>query len=331
MFPVGIDVSKETLDLCMLYDGMKGRVKTQNIRNDSSAVEHLLRWLRLQHCGPEDVHVVMEATGVYHERLATALHDAGFYVSLANPHRSREFARGMGIMTKTDKVDAYMLACYALLKKPHRWEPPAADIRHLSALLRRRDVILADAVREENRLEKYQSTETPADVVSSCIRMAQLLREEVRSIERQVKAHIQSSPELKRDYVLLTSIKSVGPQLGMHMLVVLRSHHFESADQAAAFLCVVPVEKSSGTSVRGRPRMSKIGPPQLRAKLYMSALCGKIHNKRMRNIYEEMCLRGKPKMVAIGVLMRKLVHWCYGVLKTGTAFCDGGPRAALDT
>jgi len=181
MFPVGIDVSKDTLDLCMLYVGIKGRVKTRNIKNDRSAVVHILRWLRLQHCGPEDVHVVMEATGVYHERLATALLDAGFYVSLANPHRSREFARGMGIMNKTDKVDAYMLACYALLKKPRRWEPPATDIRLLSALLRRRDVLLADVVREENRLEKYQSTKTLADLVISCIRMAHLLREEVRS------------------------------------------------------------------------------------------------------------------------------------------------------
>ncbi len=153
--------------------------------------------------------------------------------------------------------------------------------------------------------------------------MAQLLREEVRSIERQVKAHIKASPDLERDYALLKSIKSVGPQLGMHMLVVLRTHNFESADQAAAFLGVVPVEKRSGTSVRGRPRMSKIGPPQLRAKLYMSALCGKIHNERMRNIYEQMCLRGKPKMVAIGALIRKLVHWCYGVLRTKTTFREG--------
>lgn len=100
MFPVGIDVSKNTTDLCMLYDGIKGRIKTRNIQNNRHSVENILRWLRLQHCGPEDVHVVMEATGVYHERLATELHDAGFYVSLANPHRSREFARGMGIMTK---------------------------------------------------------------------------------------------------------------------------------------------------------------------------------------------------------------------------------------
>ena len=110
MFPVGIDVSKNPLDLCMLYDGIKGRIKTRNIQNNRHSVENILRWLRLQHCSPEDVHVVMEATGVYHEQLATELHDAGFRVSLANPHRSREFARGMGIMTKTDKVDAYMLA-----------------------------------------------------------------------------------------------------------------------------------------------------------------------------------------------------------------------------
>ena len=150
-------------------------------------------------------------------------------------------------------------------------------------------------------------------------------------IERQIKAHIKASPALRRDYTLLTSIKSVGPQLGMHMLVVLRSHNFVSAEQAAAFLGVVPIEKRSGTSVRRRPRMSKIGPPQLRAKLYMSALCGKIYNKRMRNIYDEMCLRGKPKMVAIGALMRKLVHWCYGVLKTGTVFNDEDLKPVLST
>ncbi len=83
MFPVGIDVSKNTLDLCMLYDGIKGRIKTRNIQNNRHSVENILRWLRLQHCGPEDVHVVMEATGVYHERLATELHDAGFRISLA--------------------------------------------------------------------------------------------------------------------------------------------------------------------------------------------------------------------------------------------------------
>ncbi|MCE7488492.1 transposase [Klebsiella pneumoniae] len=87
--------------------------------------------------------------------------------------------------------------------------------------------------------------------------MAQQLREEISNIERQIKAHIKASPALRRDNTLLTSIKSVGPQLGMHMLVVLRSHDFASAEQAAAFLGVVPIEKRSGTSVRSRPGCRK--------------------------------------------------------------------------
>ncbi|VTN26395.1 transposase, IS110 family [Klebsiella pneumoniae] len=95
---------------------------------------------------------------------------------------------------------------------------------------------------------------------------AQLLREEVSNIERQIKAHIKACPALRRDYTLLTSIKSVGPQLGMHMLVVLRSHNFASAEQAAAFLGVVPIEKRSGTSVRSRPRMFENWPPSVESE-----------------------------------------------------------------
>lgn len=152
------------------------------------------------------------------------LHDAGFYVSLGNPPR---------------------------------WEPPAHEIRYLGARLLRRDVLLGDELREANRLEKYLSTDTPAEIISSCMHMAQQLREEISNIERQIKAHIKASPALRRDNTLLTSIKSVGPQLGMHMLVVLRSHDFASAEQAAAFLGVVPFEKRSGTSVRSRPGCRK--------------------------------------------------------------------------
>lgn len=170
--------------------GSKAITKSRNIRNDRSATENIIRWFRLQHCGLQDVHLVTEATGVCHERLATDLHNAGFCVSLANFHRSREFACGMGIMTKTDNVDVCMLACYTLLKRPHRWEPHAPEIRHLSALFRRRDELMGDAMREESRLEEYLSVDTPAIVINSCMRIAQMLREEADSIERQIKAHI---------------------------------------------------------------------------------------------------------------------------------------------
>ncbi|EFC9752331.1 IS110 family transposase [Escherichia coli] len=323
MFQLGIDVSKKTLDLCLLREGVKGRVKTRKLQNDINAVSAVIAWLSKQHCKPEDVHIIMEATGVYHESLAYGLHKAGGRISLANPHRAREFARGMGMLTKNDRVDAYMLACYGVLKAPEPWLPPPEEVRHLSALLRRRDALVADSTREKNRLEKYLATDTPSVIAESVEAMIGQLNAEIKRLDRLIRSHLNQHPELKKDFDLLTSIKSVGYQLGLNMLVILRSHDFATAEQAAAFLGVVPVEKYSDTLVRGCPKLSKIGPPEIRAKLYLASLCGLRFNPLMKAMYERLCLRGKAKMCAIGALMRKLVHWCYGVLKTQKPFDVG--------
>lgn len=320
MFQLGIDVSKNTLDLCLLRDGVKGRVKTRKLKNDLSATSAVINWLHKQHCEPVEVHIIMEATGVYHESLAYGLHKAGARVSLANPHRSREFARGMGILTKNDQVDAYMLACYGALREPMPWAPPPENVRYLSSLLRRRDALVADRTREKNRLEKCRATDCPPVISESIESMLQSLSSELAHLDSLIEKHLEQNPELKKDFDLLTSIKSVGFQLGLNMLVILRSHRFDNAEQVAAFLGVVPVEKSSGTSVSGKSRLSKIGPPEIRAKLYLASLCGLRFNPVMKAMYERLCQRGKPKMCAIGALMRKLVHWCYGVLNTQLPF-----------
>jgi len=320
MFQLGIDVGKKTLDLCLLREGVKGRVKTRKLKNDFNAASTVINWLYKQHCEPADVHIIMEATGVYHESLAYGLYKAVARVSLANPYRSREFARGMDILTKNDQVDAYMLACYGALKEPEPWIPPPESVRYLSALLRRRDALVTDSSREKNRLEKCRATDVPPVVAESIENVLRNLSAELEHLEALILTHLDQHPELKKDYDLLTSIKSVGVQLGLNMLVILRSHRFETAEQAAAFLGVVPVEKFSGTSVRGRSRLSKIGPPEIRAKLYLASLCGLRFNPVMKAMYKRLCQRGKATMCAIGALMRKLVHWCYGVLKTQKPF-----------
>lgn len=313
-------LAKKNLDLCLLREGVKGRVKTRKLKNDFNAANAVIGWLSKQHCEPADVHIIMEATGVYHESLAYGLHKAGARVSLVNPHRSREFARGMDILTKNDQVDAFMLACYGALKEPEPWVPPPENVRHLSALLRRRDALVTDSTREKNRLEKCQATDTPLAVTESIENVLRNLSAELEHLDVQILTHLDQYPELKKDFDLLTSIKSVGYQLGLNMLVILRGHHFDTAEQVAAFLGVIPVEKYSGTSVRGKPKLSKIGPPEIRAKLYLASLCGLRFNPVMKAMYERLCQRGKAKMCAIGALMRKLVHWCYGVLKTQKPF-----------
>lgn len=320
MFQLGIDVSKKTLDLCLLREGVKGKIKTKKLKNQPSCAITVINWLRQQKCDLTKTHIIMEPTGVYHESLAYGLHHAGVKVSLANPHRAREFARGMDILTKNDSVDAYMLACYGALKEPTPWQPPPENVRHLRSLLHRRDALVADRVREKNRLEKTQATNIPMPIVESIENMIEKLSAEINQLESLIREHIEQHSELKKDFELLTSIKSVGFQLGLNMLVILRSHTFDSAEQAAAFLGMVPVEKSSGTSVKGKVRLSRMGSPAIRSKLYLSAICGLRYNPMMKEIYERLCRRGKARMCAIGALMRKLVHWCYGVLKTQQPF-----------
>lgn len=160
MYQLGIDVSKNTLDLCLLREGIKGRIKTRKLKNTADAAKVVAEWLKKQSCELGEVHIIMEATGVYHEPLAYGLHFAGARISLANPHRTREFARGMNILTKNDKVDAWMLACYGSLKEPEAWTPPPESVRYLRALLRRRDALVADSTREKNRLEKSVFTDS---------------------------------------------------------------------------------------------------------------------------------------------------------------------------
>ncbi|MBK5016671.1 IS110 family transposase [Pantoea sp. S62] len=150
--------------------------------------------------------------------------------------------------------------------------------------------------------------------------MVRLLREEVKATEQLIETHITTHASLQHHYDLLVSLLAVGHQLNMNMFIIMRSHVFESVSQVTAFMRVVSVEKRSGTSVRGKVRMSKNGSLQLRAKLYIAALCARRCNKRMRSFYEELLQRGKPRMVAIGAVMRKLVHWYYDVLTSGKRF-----------
>ncbi|MBS4432972.1 IS110 family transposase [Pectobacterium punjabense] len=316
MYYIGIDISKRFIDVCLLVDGIKGKRKTKVLPNDPNSAQALARWLILQKCDPSQAHIIMEATGIYHEHLAYGLHQAGILVSVINPHRVREFAKGMGILTKTDKVDAYVLACYGCLKQPENWLPPSQEIRKLKVLLQHRDSLLNDKQRIENRLSTLKSTTAPEEVLTSLESIERNLKNELARIERLIAEHIDKHPGLKNDLKLLQSIDGVGEQIGWNMLAIIRGNNFRSAEQVAAYLGVIPVEHRSGTSVCGRARLSKIGPPGIRAKLYMGAIAAISWNSHVKALYERLRLKGKAKMVAIGAAMRKLVHLCYGVLHT---------------
>lgn len=320
MIYLGIDVSKAKLDCSLLLDPEGTRRKSKSVDNSKNGVSHLLAWAAKQGAALSELHAILEGTGVYHEQAALALADAGVRTSIVNPAHIRDFARGLAIRTKTDGVDSLVLARYGARVRPAPWVPPPTEARVLQALLARREALNQDLQRELNRQEKADATDTPERIRHSIQESITFLHQQLKKLQGDIDDHIDRHPELKDDLRLLTSIPAIGPQSGSQLLSLMHRHHFESAEQLAAYLGLVPVERQSGSSLHGRARLSKTGPARVRAVLYMAAVVAIRHNPHVKALYERLLSKGKAKMAALGAAMRKLVHLCFGVLKTRTPY-----------
>jgi transposase len=315
MIVLGIDVSKLKLDAALWLPETRKWYALQ-AGNDTIGAAKLLHWACTKSgAAATQCRVVLEATGVYHELAAEALHEAGAEVVLANPKRVRDFAKGHGILNKTDGVDARTLARYGAEAEVIPWQPPPLEVRTLRALLSRLAAVEEDLQRENNRREKARATATPTLVLESLERTLQGLIAERKRLEQAINDHYDQHPDLKQQRDLLRTIPAVGDKSANQLLCLLRSKTFDSARQAAACSGLVPLAHQSGTSVRQPPRLSKQGNPKLRAVLYMAAVSALKHNRELRAIYDRFVGSGKAKMAALGILMRKLVHIAYGVLK----------------
>lgn len=317
---IGIDVSKDKLDVLWLREPQHNKIKTKVFANTPNHHPQLVTWLTtVTGAAPGDIRVVLEATSVYHEAVALALYDAGFAVSVVNPARVHSYAQALGKTHKTDKQDSHVLARYGMNEAPSLWHPEAAEIRELKALLSRLAALEKDLQREHNRREKAEIAQTPEPVKASIEAVCQVLEEEKQRLEGMIDDHIDRHPKLRGDRGLLESIPGVGPVVSRLMLSVLHSRDFASGSQVAAYLGLVPQLKQSG-KWKGQTRLSKRGPGWIRAKLYMAAVVASQWNPEIQRQRARLLGRGKTKMQALGAAMRKLVHQCYGVVKQQTEY-----------
>lgn len=317
MFYLGVDVSKAKLD-CMLLDSKTNKVKAKSIPNTSAGFTQLIEWLAKNKA--PDAYIVMEPTGVYHEPAALALTDAGLTLSLVNPAQLRQFAQGLGVKTKTDKADSAVLARYGATQQPPAWQPPSKSARHLKALLARRDAVADDLQRERNRQEAIDFGASPDEVKQSIAQSITFLEAELKRLEQMIEEHIDSDPDLREKKELLETIPGVGERVSSNLTALFAAKRFASAEQLAAYLGLVPVQWESGSSVRGRPRMSKAGPSHLRKLLYMPAVTARRWNPHIKTFSDRLLAKGKTKMAVVGACMRKLAHLCFGVVHTGRPY-----------
>jgi transposase len=307
---IGLDVSKDTIEVCLLRD--TGKAHFKQFPNTSNGHTKLLRWTQHLDEGGSS-HFCMEATGSYSNAIALFLAEAEQKVSVLNPARIHFFARSQGQGNKTDKADARIIAVFCRKEHPELWRAAAPEIRELAALMRHYHAVQESLAQDKNR---FQVPSQSRVVLTSVKRAIRFLEKEIDSLKKQIREHFNRHDNLKRDAVLLQSIPGVGEITAWDVLSELPDvHQFDSAQAVAAYAGLAPREHRSGTTIFKKTRLSKQGNARLRKAMYFPAVNALIWNPLVKAHYERLRAAGKMKMVALAAAMRKMLMICYGVLK----------------
>jgi transposase len=310
---LGIDLAKLTFDATLLMGS--GAQHYHAFPNTSEGFTQLQAWLT-QH-GVQELHACMEATNIYWEALATFLHAQGYIVSVVNPARIKGYAQATMQRNKTDKLDSAIIASFCKTHRPTAWQPLSEAHKRLRSLIRHREDLLQTQLQQQNRLR--DTTDTL--VRESLQALLDTIAKQLEAVERSIKEHLAAHAELRTNLHLLTAIVGIGVVTAAKLLAEFADiEQYESAKAAAADAGLTPSHFESGTTVRKRARLSKIGKAGIRAALYWPAITAMRRCEAFKAFAARLAARGKPKKVIIVAVMRKLVHIVYGVLKHRTPY-----------
>jgi transposase len=288
----------------------EGRTRKRQFANTPTGHQQLGQWLH-QHTS-DAVHACMESTSVYWEDLALALHQAGYRVSVVNPARIKGYAMSQMRRSKTDPLDAAVIADFCRTQHPVAWTPPSPAQQKLRALVRQVATLKKSRTQQRNRLATCRDSE----VAESLTIILHALEGEIARLEQRIERFFDEHADLKQKRVWLMSIKGIGATTATALLAEMYDlERYTSAKAAAAEAGVTASHYRSGTSVRRRARMSHMGKAAIRGGLYFPAVTAIQHNPVVKALAQRLARKGKPKGVIIVAAMRKLLHLAYGVLK----------------
>lgn len=299
---VGIDVSKDTLDIAV-----RPEEKHWRTANTEEAFPELIARLEAL----EPVLIVIEATGGLERAVVAAMAEADLPVAVINPRQAREFAKATGHLAKTDEIDAEDLAFFGEAIGPDVRSVPNAAVQTLSALNTRRQQLIDMLTAERNRLDTALPAARPS--LREHIRW---LERETEKVESELQRHIDQNLSLRSKFTLLCSVKGVGPATSFALLSHLPELGRVNRKEIAALVGVAPFNRDSGRW-RGK-RTTWGGRAPVRSKLYMAALSASQHNPVIRAFYERLIEAGKPKKVALTACMRKLIVTLNAMVRNGT-------------
>ena len=316
---LGIDIAKKSFDVVLLHAGKQVH---RSFANRAEGFEQLSGWLQEQ--GLEQVPACLEATGRYGEALAHYLYERKHRVSVVNPAQIRDYARSKLTRNKTDKLDASLIAQFCLKEEPALWVPLAPEIQELQALVRHLETLQDMRTQENNRL----TAANPSTLVQTMLKEhLHFLDQQIQDVQRRIEEHIHRHPGLKQQQELLLSIPGIGKKTAAKLLGE-NIQSFSDGRHLAAYAGLNPSQSRSGSSVRKRTKLSRIGRTGLRKALYFPAISAMRFNPLIQTFCDRLVDRHKQSMIVIAAAMRKLLCLALGVLKSGQP-CDTHYRHPL--
>ena len=306
---VGIDIARHKFDAAFFTS--TGKAKHDTFHNNAGGFAAFLQW-----CGTHSarLHLAMEATNVYHEELAQYLYEQGHTVSIVNPRCIHAYAKSQNLRSKTDKIDATLIARYAAKEVPPAWQPPREPLRVLLLTLRQLERL--KTVEQQQR--DLPGTVKEPGCVESIKRLHAFLQGEIKRMGKEVKAIIAADERMQHNAKLLHTIPGIGERTVPWLLACLHDgKRFANGKAAATCAGLTPMLHRSGTS-DGKAHISKIGPSEIRKVLYMPAVVysfGICRDGPYKSFADSMLANGKAKKSVITALMRKLLTIARAVLQ----------------
>ena len=300
---VGIDVAKKSLDV-FVSSNQRWHSATNSAKGYKKILGHLPQ--------PGKCLIVMEATGSYQKPVAIALLEAGHCVAVVNPRQVRRFAQGLGILAKTDKIDAKILARYAELVRPRTMQKPTEKQEQITDLVTRRRQLMSHRVAELNRLKQSRQK----SVCESIEQMIKCLDDQIKAIDQQIESLIESDETWSGQAELVKSVPGIGHGTAVAIAANLPELGCLNRQEIAALVGLAPFNRDSG-QYRGK-RSIQGGRPQIRKMLYMAALTARECNPVIHEFAQRLTAQGKATKVVLVACMRKLLVILNAMVKNNT-------------
>jgi len=309
----GIDISKNWLDVHVVPAGA-----TLRVANTRDGIRKLKRWLRQFELG----RVVIEATGKWHREVRRSLHASAIAVAVVDPFRARMFAKACGVLAKTDRVDARVLAQFAAVMAPAVRAPAPQVLEELAELVTAR----ASAVAEETALKNQLSAAIHPFLKRQLGRRIDRIGKDIAALEREILRCIHADPGLARRYEVLTSITGVGPVVATTLIACLAELGTCSRRQISMLAGLAPVADESGE--RQGVRVVWGGRPNVRRVLYLAAITAARFNADMKAFFDRLTSDGKAAKLAIIAVARKLVVLANALIAEDRIWQSHSPKHA---